>query len=151
MRSRPTFCCGLAVFVTAFSPFSALSREAVMRAPDASCMREDVSFSVNFNGARENIEDVEGILNEKTAKLNALAKKAGLDELKVTNKSYNIYENNNSNGDERYQYSGSLSFTIKPPGKGIEFFKLLSANRYQANLNVTQYPQSSCDGEAAEE
>ncbi len=126
----------------AFSTFAFSSGAGDARiAPPAECsMEENVTFSVNFNGTRDKIEDVQDLLKEKSSKLDALAKKAKLEKLIITQKNYNT----NMQSTEQYQYNGSLSFTIKPAAKAMEFFKLLMAERYQTSINVNQYANGNC-------
>jgi hypothetical protein len=107
------------------------------------CPVENAQVSVSFNGMDTDVSVVRSRLDAKLAEVKSLV--AAQQFTKVVLQSFNYGISTNYNGGEsHFQYNGSISFTLLPADKAVDFMELLAKKGYQASVNVNSYNNGSC-------
>jgi hypothetical protein len=110
------------------------------------CPVESAQITVSFNGVDMDASVVKSKLDAKIAEIKAIADEQQFTKFVIQSYSYNISTNYNggSGGEMRFQYSGSVSFSILPADKAAGFMELLAKKGYQASVSVSSYNNGSC-------
>ncbi len=128
---------GIALGFTA--PRAAVAQ--ITAAAPRTCPIENAMVSVSFNGMETDVSTARTKVDAKMAELKALAQEEGFTKLVV--QSHNLNINTNYNGgagsDIHYQYNGSISFSVLPADKALDFMQALAKKGYQASVNVSSY------------
>lgn len=124
----------LALAILLFPLASTAREEAADNATPG--MQETVSISINFNGVAESPKAVPELFDEKLAAVRSHAQSVGIDEVIVSNQSYNIYTQMNNGQISNYQYNASATFKLDSANKGVELMELLTKNGIQTSVNV---------------
>jgi UTP:GlnB (protein PII) uridylyltransferase len=121
--------------------FPALARAQVSASP--TCPVENAQVSVSFNGTDQDVSVVRSKVDAKIAEIRALGAEQHFTKFIQQSLNYNISTNYNG-GDQHFQYSGNVSFSILPADKAADFMEILAKKGYQANLNVNSYNNGNC-------
>jgi hypothetical protein len=110
------------------------------------CPVENAQVSVGFNGMDVDVMQARSKLDAKIAEVKALAQEQQFTKLVIQSYNYSINSSYNGGvgGEMRYQYNGSISFSILPTEKAVDFMQLLAKKGYQSSVNVSNYANGSC-------
>jgi uncharacterized protein YggE len=110
------------------------------------CPIENAQVSVSFSGMDTNVAAARSKMDAKIAEIKAEAQEQGFVKLVMQSHNYNIstvYSGANG-GEPRFQYNGSISFSLQPADKAVDFMELLAKKGYQANVNVNSFNNGNC-------
>ena len=110
------------------------------------CPNENAQVSVSFSGTDTNVTVARSKLDAKMAEIKSLAQEQEFTKLVVQSHNYNIGTvfNGGATGEPHFQYNATISFSVQPSEKAVDFMQLLAKKGYQANVNVNSFNNGNC-------
>jgi hypothetical protein len=156
---KRVFFCLLSLTAILVSGGPAHAQLSVVRSkPVSNCpITETAQVNISFNYRETDLHNIKSTMDKKTADIQALAQKAGVQTLEVQSSNYsaNTYNSGCSNRTleeagsdsnakptapgQQYQVNGNLSFNVIPGNKAPDLMALLAEKGYTVSFSVNSY------------